>query len=243
MNEVAEVVENTPEAAPEAVAETATVETPGTPVEEATPSEDVNKPQKKGGVQRRIDELTREKYELKQQAELLQQQLQEQAKVAPSQDGPPLLENYSTEAEYYQAVGEWNQNQIENYQEQQTQTQQQAEQMRQAQQQQMEIHRKILDASQKYPDFQMKLNDPTLQPLHEVNQAAFEALLDSDKFADVANYLLSNQDEYYGLGSLSPVQAVKEIARLEMFQSTRPHGARPFNTILLIFKEQITNTR
>ena len=84
------------QAAPETQAEEAapveTLEAP-TPSEEAQPEEE--KPKKKGGVQRRIDELTRQKYEEQQKAQVLQAELDQvrrQSVQASHESQRPTLE-------------------------------------------------------------------------------------------------------------------------------------------------------
>jgi predicted RNase H-like nuclease (RuvC/YqgF family) len=88
--------------------------------EESTTSEsdEEEKPKKKGGFQRRIDELTRKNYEAQREAEAYKSQLaqyQQQVQQQQMQNDavPPKLADYNyDETAYYQAVQDWNESQI-----------------------------------------------------------------------------------------------------------------------------------
>lgn len=196
--------------------------------EESATSEG-DKPEK-NRVQRRIDELTREKYEARRQAEELQaqlvqlQQAQQQQQVDQTINAPPpKLEDYDyDEAQYYQAVQQWNANQIQAVQEQQVKQVEQYQQFQQQQAEAAKFQEKVTRAVEKYPDFMAKINNPEFsRPLSEINPAAYEAVVESDAFADVAYYLANNPAEVYEFGSLSPVQAVKKVALLEAKLATK----------------------
>lgn len=206
-------------------------ETTQEPVEgEAQEGEDQEdeqpKKKSKGGFQRRIDELTRQRYEEQQRREQLEQQLREyQQKLQQTEiDGAkPTLEQYGYDGEAYaQALDQW----YAQKQEQEQRSRQEQEQARQQQEQQIrqqvEMQRKVSEAQAKYPDFMDKVNDPSLPSLAQINQTAYQALTESDQMADVAYYLASNPSEVYKFQSLSPLQAVKEIARLEMKLGQKP---------------------
>jgi len=198
--------------------------------EESTTSEsdEEEKPKKKGGFQRRIDELTRKNYEAQREAEaykaqLAQYQQQVQQQQMQNDAVPPKLADYNyDETAYYQAVQDWNESQIKRFQESQ---QQQAEQQRQYQERiraNQAMQEKMIKAQEKYPDFAAKINNPELPPLAQINSAAYQAVIDSDAFDDVAYYLASNPSEVYHFSSLSPIRAVKEVARLEAKLSAKP---------------------
>lgn len=205
--------------------------------EESATSEDVDqgdeKPKRKSRAQDRINELTREKYERDRQIAEMQRQLQEaqqrqsQEPQQPVDDMPRLADFGYDEDQYRQAVHQWNQQKIQAYQDQQQQTAQQQRQMAEQQRQQQLLQEKIHRASEKYPDFIQKVNDPSLPPLQEVSPTAFQAILESDAGADVAYYLANNPQEIYRLASLSPLQTVREITLLEgRLQTTPPKQVR-----------------
>lgn len=205
--------------------------------EEETAESDAEEPPKKksrGGFQKRIDELTRARYEADQRAQALERQLQEvqqQSQRSQYEQSKPTLEQYNYDHEQWaQAYEQW----VVRGQEEQQRAAQEAQQRRQAQEQQvrrqMEIQQKVLKGQEKYPDFQARVYDPSLPNLAQINQAAYEALVESDAMADVAYYLASNPSEVYKFGSMSPVQAIKEVARLETkltSKAAKPTSAPP----------------
>lgn len=202
--------------------------------EDAAPSDDSNelpaepepKEPKKNGVQKRIDEITRQRYEAEAKAAQLEQQLsqlQQQTLQNTYQSQKPTLEafNYDQEA-WAQAMEAWADQGFAAQQEQR----QQEEQQRAAAQRQAEITRKVQEqtfkAMEKYPDFQIKVNDPSLPALSQVSPAAYEALVTSENMGEVAYYLANNPAEVYGMGSMSPIEAVRAIARLEAKLTATP---------------------
>jgi hypothetical protein len=204
--------------------ETGEVETPEVGTEEPTPSEDEAK---KGGIQKRINELTREKYEAKQEAELIRQQLNElqaaqQKQQIENNSQPPRLEDYTDDQSYYQAVQLWNQSQVEAIQKAQQESLQQQQAVEQQIKAQQALQAKMQAAVVKHPDFLMKINDPSLPSLQNINPAAFQAVVESDQFGEVAYYLANNPAELYNFGNLTPLQAVKEIAKLEIRLGSKP---------------------
>ena len=220
------------QAAPEAPAkEAAPVETP---LEDSTPSEgtqpEEDKPKKKGGFQRRIDELTRQKYDEQQRAQVLQAELDQvrrQSVQASHESQRPALEQYNSEEEYEQAMGQWVQSgyqrQVDEAQQAYSHQQQQQAQMSQAQ----AVQEKIAKATEKYPDFQERITDPSIPKLSQINLTAYEAVLESDNMADVAMYLCQNPAEIYAFSQMTPIQAVKAVARMEAKVTSTPTVAKP----------------
>jgi len=201
--------------------------------EEAAPSEEPEgaeeKPKKsKGGFQRRIDELTKARYEAEQEKERIRQELEQlrQQHVQTEHEGQkPRLEDYNYDHEAWsQAYEQWMQDGWRRQQEAQQQAQQQAQAQQQQMQRQMDLQQKVLKAQDKYPDFQQKVFDPSLPNLGQLNQAAYEAVISSEYMADVAYHLADNPAEVYKFGQMSPIEAVKEIARLESKFSNKPHS-------------------
>lgn len=179
-----------------------------------------DKPKKsKGGFQRRIDELTKARYEAEQRAQALEAQLQQaQTDQFKSQyeQSKPTLEQYGYDQDAWaQAYEQWAQAGIERQQVAQQEAQQKQQEYQQQLQKQMQLQQRVAEAQTKYPDFMAKVFDPQLPSLQSLNRAAYEAVLDSDSMADVAYYLADNPAEVYKFSSMSPIQAVKEIARIE----------------------------
>ncbi len=211
-----------------------TPEKPEGQVEESTTSEQVEEtkePKKsKGGFQRRIDGLTREKYELQQRLDAQQAQINElrqaemQAQVAKAGDIPmPKLAEFDFDEEAYgKAVQQWHAAKVEAQQkEQQTLAEQQQMQVREMQRQ-AEMQQKVASAQEQYPDFSAKVFDPSLPSLRQVNPVAFDTVLESSKFADVAYYLASNPGEVYEFANLSPIGAVRKVFEIEARFEDKP---------------------
>lgn len=200
---------------------------------EATTPEDTSeedKPKHKGGFQRRIEKLTREKYDtaneleqMRQQFNAMQQQ-QVQQQVQQSGDAFPKLEDYGyDEGQYQQAVSSWSQQQEQAKANAYRQQQQQQAHVAQQQQQAMAMREKVASAVEKHPDFLLKVQNPELPSLGDVNQVAYEAVVGSDKFSDIAYYLASNPTEIYRLGNLDPMSTLREVFKLEQkFEQTKP---------------------
>ena len=178
--------------------------------------------------------LTREKYELRRQAEAQQAQLQEMQQYLaqrqpqpqqPMMDMPKLADFDYDEGQYQQAVQNWHQNSLQQIQHQQNAYLQQQQVAAQQAREQQTIAAKIAEGQSKYPDFAAKVNDPSLPSLRSVNPAAFEAVMDSPATADVAYYLASNPLEVYGFQDLTPNQAIRKVASLEAQLMKKPSAA------------------
>ena len=203
-------------------------ETEEVTAEESAPQE---KPKKPSRAERRINELTREKYEAQRRQEALEAELaqfrQQQTQQYQVTERPPSLADVGYDEEKHaQAVQQWHQSQLQSFQEQQEQAQRQMYEQQQAMQRQQMMQEKVYKAAEKYPDFLSKVNDPSLPSLAQVNEAAFEAMLESEHFEDVAYYLANNPQEIYRFHSMGPIQAVREITAIESKFNARPVETR-----------------
>lgn len=72
----------------------------------------------------------------------------------------------------------------------------------------------VSDGKEKYKDF-IEKTQPLFSPDFPPNRAMAEAILDSDHKSDMFYFLGMHVDEAKRIANLNPVQAVKEIARLE----------------------------
>jgi hypothetical protein len=208
------------------------VEAPTTSEDDAT--EDPTKPKKQGGFQRRISELVKKNHESVQQNAQLQRQLSamlEQQQKAALEGSvnipPPRLEDYTTPDEYYAAIESWKSDSITA---QQKTLEENAKKTRETQENlkaQQDYQVKVAQATEKYPDFVTLITNPELPSLPEISPAGFQAVVDSDNFADVAVFLAKNPVELYNLGSLTPIQAIKEVARIEMRLAAKPVSQKP----------------
>lgn len=181
------------------------------------------------GVQKRIDELTKARYEAeergrqeadqwRQQAEAYRAKLEEiQAnKPIPTSDQFQDYEKYLqalathqasqvTEARIQQerqAAAEWQRSQFEAQQRAQAQAQYQAT-----------IQTKVDDAVKKFPDFIDVVTSPELPGMQ--GTPAFGAILESDMGAEVMYHLGQNPLKAHQIVSLSPLGQVREIGKIE----------------------------
>lgn len=204
--------------------------------ESATSDDDANedhepeKQKRRSRAEERINALTREKYEAQKQAEAFQRQLaemqqhfaQQQAQVGIGENMPTLAEYNYDEQAYSQAVKSWNEAQIRRYQDNQQHMMRQQHEAQQQQQEQAKLAEAMAKGQAKYSDFVSKVNNPQLPSLRDVNPSAFQAVMESDTAIDVAYYLASNPQEVYALASMNPVQAVKQVARIEAQLASKP---------------------
>lgn len=181
------------------------------------------------GVQKRIDELTRARYEAeergRQEAEHWRQQAElyrQQAEQAKQQVGPPRSDQFQDYEQYLSAVAAFNANKVVeeriNAERQQAWQYQQA-QMRQAQEAQAQaqyqatLQAKLAEAEKKFPDFIEKVTSPELPGLQ--GTPAFNAILESEVGPEVMYYLAANPTRAHQIVSLSPINQVREIGRIE----------------------------
>lgn len=193
-------------------------------IEVSGEQESEDKPKKKGGFQRKIDALTRERWERDQRIAAQERQLQEmQAQLARQQQQPgqtpddmPRLADFGYDEDQYRAaMQEWSQGKVQAFQDQQRQQMDQQRQMAEAQRQQQLLVEKVQKATEKYPDFQDKVFDPSLPSLQQVNPYAYQTVLEAEGGADVAYYLANNPQEIYRFHGMGPLQAAREITLLE----------------------------
>ncbi len=198
--------------------------------EEADAEEDgdgaaAEKPKRKGGFQKRIDELTRKQKQAEREAEVLRQQLQQaqqhlqQPESAQDTAAPPKPEDFDDESEYIVARTKY-----EVRQELDAERKQTAEAIRQqtAQQRQAQFMARAELAKAKYDDFESVALNSTVP----INQSMAEALFDSELGPDIAYYLGNHPDEAREIASLSPLSAARHIGAIEA-RLSQPVEAAP----------------
>lgn len=214
-------------------------ETPDEGEEEAaTPDEDeddterkTRSDKRKEKIQSEIHALTKEKYEAQRQAEQYQRQLEEMQQYIRQQQPPqqfgemPKLADYDyDEGRYQSAVQQWHVSNLQQVQSQQQRAAQEQQQQAYAMREQQMLQAKIAEGTKKYPDFAVKVNDPSLPALREVNPAAFQAVIESDAGIDVAYYLANNPADVYAFANMSPMQAIKRVTQLESLVAKQQPG-------------------
>lgn len=180
------------------------------------PPEDEEK-QARSAFQARIDQLTREKYEARQRADQFEQELarHRQQATPPPAEFPTLASVGFDEQVFQQKVTQWYENKSKADAEASRLEYQKQQQDATDQQRMARLQASVTTFAEKHPDFWTKVNNPSLPPLVEVNNAAYHAIVDSDAAADIMYYLASNQDSIYRFSGMSPIQAIKEVARIE----------------------------
>ena len=78
---------------------------------------------------------------------------------------------------------------------------------------QQTVEQKVADAVKKFPDFVEVVTSPELPGMQ--GTPAFQAILDSDNGAEVMYYLGKNPARAHQIASLSPINQVREIGRIE----------------------------
>ncbi len=189
----------------------------------------------KSDVQKRIDTLTRRRYELEGRNEELEVELArmkrrlsaleggepEPKPAAPAVDpNKPNRDNFTTYEDWVEAVSLYNakkalQEEKDAYLRQQQTVQQNTV---------VEGWNKSLEAArEKYDDF-----DTVVGSSLEIPQAAFNAIVDSPVGTDIAYFLGSHPEIAAGLGKLSPVACVRAIGRIEaQYELKAPSAPAP----------------
>ena len=181
------------------------------------------------GVQKRIDELTRARYEAeergKQEAEQARQEAnywRQQAEQLKVQQPAPKSDQFQDYEKYLQALAQHEASQITEARIQQERqaaaewqrTQHEAQQRAQAQAQyQATIQTKVDDAVKKFPDFIDVVTSPELPGMQ--GTPAFGAILESEMGAEVMYHLGQNPLKAHQIVSLSPLGQVREIGKIE----------------------------
>ena len=191
-------------------------------------SEAEEEPKKsKGGFQKRIDELTRRYYEENQRRQQIEQQLsqyqqqlnqttREQSKPQVQQYGDPDIGLTSDQLQAYeQDLAHWYEQGVTEQKRQQEEAERQQREQQRKVEQHAKVQEKIASAREKYPDFEEVVMNPNIPPLSQINEAAYEAMTESENMADVAYYLGRNPHEVLKFQGMSPVQAAMEVAKLE----------------------------
>ena len=212
--------------AEDAVVEAEAVEeTPATPEPEVeaseTPGDDAAAAPKKNKVQERIDELTREKYEWKAKAEALErygpQGRGDEVKTEPAKTPDlaptpePSEDQFDTYADYTKALVQFEARKLVA-----------ADRAHQeAQHKQTAYQEWVGKGKTKYQDFSEVAESQAIP----YTQAMADAIVGTDTGLDIAYYLGKNPGEATRIAGLSPIQAAKEIGKLEV-KLSQPSGKK-----------------
>lgn len=217
----------------------------------ATPNEQEEQRRARGGFQRRIDELVREReHERSEKQKLLDvlarqagQQAQQPAPSATNADVEPKIENFDSYEKYLGAHARWSarqeyQEQDKIRQERMQREQAEAQQRQTVEQQQRAIYEQhatlnkiTAEAEKKYPDFYEKVFEqpPDVMPISPV---VGQAILKSKDGADIAYYLGTHPEEAHRIYKLDPVEQLVEIGSLRSSLAKQQSAApAPINPI------------
>lgn len=180
-------------------------------------------PKRKGGFQRRIDKLTREKRELEARIAALEAKLAGGTGKTPAGEdheptppgeapGKPKPEDFDTYEAYTEALTDWKLEQRER------------ERARQ------EAERRVFErwlqrieaARQAHPDFDEVVDSDT-----PVSAAMQQAILESDLGAEIAYWLGKHRAEAERISQLPPIAAIREIGRIEASLSQAEPSPKP----------------
>lgn len=193
-------------------------------VDEAEKAQPQEEEAKRGGIQKRISELTHKRRDAEtralraeQEAADLRKRLEEQAKGETK--GAPKLEDFESYDDYLRASVRW-----ETAETVKRERERQAEESRRAGEEarsaalREEWAAKADMARTKYNDFDavaLNQNLPVSQPM-------LDAILDSDLGAEIAYHLGKNPDVALRLSQMHPVSVAREIGRLEVQLQNQP---------------------
>jgi hypothetical protein len=202
----------------EQVEATTTEEAPIEPV-----IEEEAKPAVPAGVQKRIDQITRQRHEAERQVQELREQLAAVPTNQPAQasTAKPKLEDFDyDDAQYIDALTDWKvSNALDSRQKQAAERQQQETSRQTAQDFESKREQVIAAGIAEYPDFEAK----TLYNAELViTQEMAELLTGSDAGRDVMYYLGNNPVESKRIAHLSPLQQAREMGKIEAGLTLKP---------------------
>lgn len=206
----------------------------GASAEGATPpTDEPPKPKGPSRLQTRIDELTRRHYDEQRRAEAAEAQLaqfrrqQEHShRLSELDRQEPQIDQFQSLAEYQRAyanytvqkatavsTAQWEQRMQEQAAHDAKFAAQAAQQQARIQFENQVIERKLAEGAKKYPDFQQVVTNNDLPTVRGTPLA--EIILEADNAVDITYSLAKNPSELERLLSLHPVQAAKEINRMD----------------------------
>lgn len=170
-----------------------------------TPEGEEHQAPKESRVQKRIDKLTREKYELKGKLEAYERMMSQQQVQVANVESKPQRSQFGSDEEFIDAITDYKINQRENASKQQSAV---------AAQTSVESAwaAKEKSAMKEYEDYSDVVEDASDV---KINSAAVEAILESDLGPDIRYYLAKNPDEAEKTLSMSASAAIKHIGKIE----------------------------
>ena len=176
----------------------------------------VEAPQKSKGVQKRIDELVKQREEERRRADRLEKMLERQLAWQQPQAQPkeepapePTPEQFETYEQYVRASAKY---EAEKAAARIAEDRFQKEmERRRTEEASRSTQDKIRIAKEKYSDFEEVALDPTLP----ITPSMAEAIMDSEFSADLAYHLGQNRSEAEKISRMSPIAAARALGKLE----------------------------
>jgi hypothetical protein len=173
------------------------------------PNADAAEDARQKGIQKRIDRLTREKYEAKARADLLEKMVhQPHRSTASPQDGRPEQKNFETAEDFVEALTDWKLEQRDQ--------KSKAQDVQRSQQAAAQKAEKMFSAAESLGNFD---RDEFAEKVR-VTDVMADAILDSDMGAKLLVHFNANPDEATRIANLSPARQAAEIGKLEAKLST-----------------------
>lgn len=141
----------------------------------------------------------------------------------PQSEAPPRAEDYADWPSFMQAQAQWTYRQMraaetanaQEFQARQQQALAEAQQQHATRVREATLAGVVENASKKYADFEQTLTNPQLPSLRSVHPTVLDAAVYSEHAGDILYYLGKNPPEAVRIASLHPVQAIRELGRLE----------------------------
>lgn len=165
---------------------------------------------RKTRVQKRIDQLTKEKHEALREAARLRAEVQAKQQPATPSGPAPKPEDFDYDAQKYaEAYADWK---INEQQAQQRAKQESAQQADQTAEQATRAARLVDTGRSQFDDFdEVVMQNPNLP----ISQDMVDVLAASEKGADIAYYLGNNPEKAHELSQMQGVQLAYAMGRLE----------------------------
>lgn len=205
----------------EAEATTAEIETEEQQLEQSGDTQEEEQKQKQAkGVQKRINELARQRYEAEQQAaneRRLREELENRLKSQePKEPGEPKEDDFDSYDDYIRALGRWEAK--KEFETQRTEEQKRQETIAR-QQKEQEFVRRSTNVREKYEDFDMvRMNAILSDPMEN-------AIINSESGPEVLYYLGNHVDESYTISQMDPISAAMALGKIEAKISLTPKSS------------------
>jgi hypothetical protein len=187
------------------------------------PDGDHNRRDHENRVQKRIDKLTREKYELKGRLDALEQMYAQHnpTGVLPANDGKPTRDTYPTDEAYVEALTDWKLEQRLPHKMQEIAGQQQEAAIQQA------FLQKEAAVKKDYADY-----DSVIAESADIRIPAeiVPCIITSEYGPGIRYYLAKNPEVAQALNHVPPYIAIKEIGRIEAALAVQQHTRSPQQT-------------